>query len=120
MYRAAPVKSNAKFSRFVSSVAICHPQCEYYYLRCYRFQAKAINEECVIWYIQTAYQHINILSFSNLCFIHNQKNLSKSNSQICSSFLYANLATLARAAVSESNTFPVVANRDFKEGWFSL
>ena len=26
----------------------------------------------------------------------------------------------ARAAVSEGNTFPMLANRDFKEGWFSL
>ena len=46
--------------------------------------------------------------------------LSKSNSRIRSSFFYANLATLARAAGSEDNTFPIVANRDFKEGWFSL
>ena len=61
-----------------------------------------------------------VLSFSNLCFIHNQKNLLKSNSRICSSFLYANLATLAWAAVSEGNTFPIVGNRDFKQGWFSL
>ena len=45
--------------------------------------------------------------------------LSRSNSWICS-FWDANLATHARAAVSECNTFPIVANRDFKEGWFSL
>ena len=30
------------------------------------------------------------------------------------------LPTRARAAVSEGNTFPILANRDIKEGWFSL
>ena len=46
--------------------------------------------------------------------------LSRSNSWICSSFWDANLATHARSAVSEGNTFPILANRNFKEGWFSL
>ena len=97
-------------------VTICHPQCA-----AAAFKWKAINEECVIWCIRAAHQHINILLFSNLCFITIKKIcLSKSNFRICSSFLYANLATLAQAAVSESNTFPIVANRNFKKGWFSL
>ena len=46
--------------------------------------------------------------------------LSRSNSWISSSFWDANLTAHARAAISEGNTFPNLANRDFKEGWFSL
>ena len=49
-----------------------------------------------------------------------KKFLSQSNSWIYSSFWDANLATHARAAVSEGSTFPILANRDFKEGWLSL
>ena len=45
--------------------------------------------------------------------------LSQSNSWIYSSFWNANLATHARAAVSKGNTFSIVANKDFKYGWFS-
>ena len=80
----------------------------------------AINEECLIWGVYAAHKHNNILVSQSLLYPQLKIFLSRSNSWICSSFWDANLATHARAAVSEGNTFPIVANRDFKEGWFSL
>ena len=123
MYRAASVQSSAKFSRFVSSCRnMSSTVCRIILLltlllfssgrqsmRNVSFGLSKLPISTLIYFRLATSTSSTI---KKIC-------LSKSNSRIYFSFLYANLATLARAAVVEGNTFPVVANRNFKEGWFS-
>ena len=116
MHRAASVKNNEKLLRFISgcrnmSSTVCRIillltllplSSGWQSTRNVLFGASKLSTSTLIYFVEQPLLHPQLKKILVTCFRD------------------ANLTTHVRSAVSEGNTFSIVANRDFKEGLFSL
>ena len=124
MYRAASVKSNAKFFRLVSgycnrSSTVCRIILLLTLLLLSSGKRSIRNILFGVYKLPISTIIYFCLSTSASSRIKDTF-LSRSNSRIFSSFWDANGATLARNAVSEGKSFPIARSIDVKAGWFGL